>query len=215
MSRAADQLDDELSRRLGGAGDAAARVADETEALAQVAAAIRQHARRAAPSDERRARALGQLRSAVATERRRLSTGQRERWWRSPLRLEGRGVALAASAAAIVLLGGLVLGISFRGGDVSEAVQGIFSSDASDAKAAGLVTEVRPGGIMLQTGEGSVSVIIDGNTLVTGKDGEGAGPGDLEPGQRVDVKGTRGADGTIVASRVKIEEGPAGGNDVP
>ena len=189
---------------------------EELAGLVDVAQTIRRVASRATPSPERQERALTELRAVLAEDRQRgasvpsetggawrtiTAAGQRIRGlWTFRPALPQAAVVLGA----IILAGGAFIGASAAGADVSQPIRALFSSD-SQVKVEGVIVEVEPGSIVVQTNDGNVALTLEDDVEIVGAANSPVSAEDLAVGQSIEVKGEQQPDGTILALRVKIE----------
>ena len=186
---------DQLEAALNGAH---ADSAGDTDGLVAVARALgRMPPERASP---REGAAQAHLQTALRNERLRRARGARV-----PSIGFGRYAAAAAGVAFAAIIAGVIALSATGPGGVSEAVQGLFSDDAN-TKVVGIITDVADDHLLVQAGGETITVIIDDASVISDAQKEPIGVAQLAAGQGVEIKGDRQDDGSIVASRIKIED---------
>jgi hypothetical protein len=137
-----------------------------------------------ATTEAARARFAGELRAQRGAVAARVK--QRRGWFRWRLALP----ALAATAAALLVAAVLVSGV-------------VAPTDTAEASIEGVIVENDGSTMTLQTETGLQTVSIDEARLTGDDQGSLAGPGSLEPGQLILIRGTRAA-ASVVAERITL-----------
>jgi hypothetical protein len=84
-------------------------------------------------------------------------------------------------------------------------------NDDHGAEVAGVIASVSPGAISVTTGGGSTVTVKISSTTAIRRGGTTLTASDLKTGDRVEVKGTLNADGSVTATSINVEDMP--GND--
>lgn len=176
----------------------------EEDDLVLVAQAIKRSAPRSEPSTGRQMQARTDLHSALAQARRSAAPQPAGRVAVRGWLFQRRAFVQAAAALlVIVAVGGIFLGTSETGADLSQPIISFFSSD-SDIKVEGVITAIEETTIYVAEDGVSIAVLVTADTEITGTEKDTIDFETLSPGQNVEIKGTRDGDGAVIALRIRV-----------
>lgn len=125
---------------------------------------------------------------------------------RAELRFEGQGIDARLSVDG--LQPGQVMTVTVRvAGSTATVVKPGDDNPATEVSFTGRVDSVGSGQLMV----GGRAVVVNGSTQILGRNNEAITLAALKAGDSVEVEGRAQADGSVVATKVKLEDGAAAG----